>query len=532
MRTLMLCWLIFATTVSAQNAGENTVESAETLLLNGKILTVDAGFSVVQALAIRGERIVATGTSAALQDMAGPSTRVIDLKGATVVPGLIDNHFHFLRAVQRWHRQVRLDGVASRQQALQLLAAKAQSLQAGEWILVQGGWFPEQFADKPGGFTLAELDQVAPANPLFLQERYNIVYANSLALRAVGLDPADGAQRPAEGLATFNPPYGKLIQQIPATSEMQLEQNLTDFMQQLNKAGLTGVYSLGRGPEGEDYVMERRAAAGPLPLRIWHTLTYEANDSAGADAAIALIRASEPNTFKDDYGLFGLGEHVYLPFFDFPSQRGPWSKDIIDNFARIAEVAAAGGWPLHEHTMSDWSVKDLLTSFEDINQRHPLAPLRWTLAHVYDISPDSIARAKALGMGLAVHGAAMNGRVKLPLRAIADSGIVYGLGTDATIVSHYQPFITLGWLVSGLDLAGNKALDETLTREEALIAHTRNNAWLFQQEANLGTLEPGKLADLVVLDRDYLDIPAAEIMQIQSVLTMVGGRIVYQQSTP
>jgi predicted amidohydrolase YtcJ len=223
---------------------------------------------------------------------------------------------------------------------------------------------------------------------------------------------------------------------------------------------------------------------------------------------------------------------VYLPFFDFPSQRGPWSKDIIDNFSRIAEIAAAGGWPLHEHTMSDWSVKDLLTSFEDINKRHPLAPLRWTLAHVYDISPDSIARAKALGMGLAVHGAAMNGGVKLPLRAIADSGIVYGLGTDATIVSHYQPFITLGWLVSGLDLAGNKALDETLTREEALIAHTRSNAWLFQQEANLGTLEPGKLADLVVLNRDYLDIPAAEIMQIQSVMTIVGGRIVYQQSTP
>jgi predicted amidohydrolase YtcJ len=521
MRTVLLFCLIFASAVQAQ--------PADTLLRNGKILTVDAEFAVVEALAIRGERIVATGSNADLQALAGPATQVIDLQGATVVPGLIDNHFHFLRAVQRWHRQVRLDGVASRAQALQMLAAKAQAMPAGEWILVQGGWFPEQFADAPGGFTLEELDQVAPDNPLFLQERYNIVYANTLALRAVGLDPADGARRPAEGLATFNPPYGSLIQQIPPTSQAQLEQNLSDFMLELNKSGLTGVYSLGRGPEGEDDVMERRAAAGPLPLRIWSTLTYEANDSAGADAAIALIRASQPNTFDGDYGQFGLGEHVYLPFFDFPSQRGPWPTEIIDEFARIAEVAAAGGWPLHEHTMSDWSVQDLLARFEDINQRHPLAPLRWTLAHVYDISPDSIARAKALGMGLAIHGAAMNGSVKLPLRAVADSGILYGLGTDATIVSHYQPFITLGWLVSGLDLAGNQALDQTLTREEALIAHTRSNAWLFQQEANLGTLEPGKLADLVVLDRDYLSIPAAEIMQIQPVLTMVGGRIVYRQ---
>ncbi len=524
MRVPLLCLLFFTAAVCAQ--------PADTVLVDGKILTVDDDFSIVEALAVRGERIVATGTTASIQSLVGPDTQVVDLDGATVVPGLIDNHFHFLRAVQRWHRQVRLDGVASRAQALQLLAAKAQASQPGEWILVQGGWFPEQFADQSGGFTLAELDRVAPANPLFLQERYNIVYANSLALRAVGLDPADGAQRPAEGLATFNPPYGSLIQQIPATSEAQLEQNLSDFMRELNRSGLTGVYSLGRGPEGEDYVLERRVEAGPLPLRIWHTLTYEANDSAGADAAVELIRSSKPNTFADDYGLFGLGEHVYLPFFDFPSQRGPWPKDIIDNFARIAEVAAAGGWPLHEHTMSDWSVKDLLTRFEDINTRHPLAPLRWTLAHVYDISADSINRAKALGMGLAIHGAAMNGGVDIPLRTIADSGIVYGLGTDATIVSHYQPFITLGWAVSGLDLAGNKALEQTLTREEALIAHTRNNAWLFLQEANLGSLETGKLADLVVLDRDYLTIPAAEIMQIESVLTMVGGRIVYQQSAP
>ena len=114
------------------------------------------------------------------------------------------------------------------------------------------------------------------------------------------------------------------------------------------------------------------------------------------------------------------------------------------------------------------------------------------------------------GAGTGALSPLMVGQVFRQVRAIADSGIVYGLGTDATIVSHYQPFITLGWLVSGLDLAGNKALNETLTREEALIAHTRNNAWLFQQEANLGTLEPGKLADLVVLDRDYLAIPAAQ----------------------
>jgi len=131
-------------------------------------------------------------------------------------------------------------------------------------------------------------------------------------------------------------------------------------------------------------------------------------------------------------------------------------------------------------------------------------------------------------MTLAVHGVGMNGGVRIPFRDIAESDIIFGLGTDATVVSHYQPFITLGWAVSGIDIAGNKALDQTLTREEALVAHTRNNAWLFFQENNMGSLETGKYADLVVLDRDYMTVPADEIFWIQPTMTMVGGRVVYE----
>jgi predicted amidohydrolase YtcJ len=128
---------------------------------------------------------------------------------------------------------------------------------------------------------------------------------------------------------------------------------------------------------------------------------------------------------------------------------------------------------------------------------------------------------------LAVHGVAMHGGVKMPLRKIQDSGIIFGLGTDATIVSHYQPFVTLGWAVSGLDIAGNRVLDETLTREEALIAHTRSNAYLFFQDDELGSLEVGKQADLVVLDRDYMTVPTEEMKEIRATMTIVGGRVVY-----
>jgi predicted amidohydrolase YtcJ len=502
--------------------------SADTIVTGGKILTADSGFTTVEALAIDDGRIIARGSSAEIAALAGPDTEVIELAGRTVIPGLIDNHFHFTRAVQRWHRQARLDGVSSRGEALAILAAKAQSMPAGEWIMVQGGWSPGQFADAPGGFTLAELDGAAPENPLFVQQGYSLVYANSLALEAVGLDPADGAERPAAGLATFQPPYGAFIQAIPPTAPAQLEQNLSDFMQALNGVGLTGLYSLGRGPEGETELLFARAAAGPLPLRIWETLMFEATDAGAAELAVAVIEYNRPNQFDGNFGVFGLGEHVYLPFFDLPGSAGPWSADILRNYMKLAATAARFGWHIHEHTMMNSSVTDLLAGFETLNENVRMDHLRWTLAHIYDISTENIDRAKALGMTLAVHGVAMHGGVRMPLRKIADSGIVFGLGTDATIVSHYQPFVTLGWAVSGLDLAGKRVLDETLTREEALIAHTRSNAYMFSQEENLGSLEIGKQADLVVLDRDYMTVPAAEIKNIWPLLTIVGGRVVYE----
>ena len=493
----------------------------DTVVTNGKILTVDADFRVVEALAISDGRIVARGTSAEVTRYVGPNTKVIDVKGATVIPGLIDNHFHFTRGVETWHQQARFEGVDSRREALRILAARAASLKPGDWIMVQGGWTPRQFADAPGGFTLEELDGVAPKNPLFVQEGYSLVYANSLALKAVGLNPADGARRSAAGLVSFQPPYA-LYDAMPRVSPAQRDQNLTDFMHELNAAGLTAVYSLGQSK----YLAER-AARGPLPLRLWETLPVRANDPASAAQVAALIESSRPNQFDGQYGIFGLAETLYGPFFDLAPRKDPWPAEIMNEYARLATAAAHAGWHVHEHVINNSAVTDLLDTLERVNKTQRIDRLRWTLGHVYDISPANIARAKALGMTLGVHGAAMQAAAHMPLRKIADSGIIFGLGTDATIVSHYSPFVTLGWVVSGLDVGGNRVLDETLTREEALIAHTRSNAYLFFQENALGSLEVGKQADLVVLDRDYMTVPVGDIKHIHPTLTMVGGRVVF-----
>jgi hypothetical protein len=494
---------------------------ADTVVTNGKILTVDAGFRVVQALAITGGRIVARGTSAQMARYAGPNTKIIDVKGATVIPGLIDNHFHFTRGVETWHQQARFEGVGTRREALRILAAKAASLKPGDWIMVQGGWTPRQFADVPGGFTLEELDGVAPKNPLFVQEGYSLVYANSLALQAVGLNPADGAKRKAAGLVSFQPPYA-LYDKMPKASPAQLDQNLTDFLHEMNAVGLTGIYSLGHSAW-----LAERAAKGPLPVRLWETLPVFATDPASATKAAAVIASSRQNQFDGQFGTFGLAEVLYGPFFDLAPRKDPWPAEIMNEYGKLATAAARAGWPIQEHVINNSAVTDLLDTLEKVNTVQPIGKLRWMLGHVYDISPRNIARAKAMGMALGVHGAAMQAGAHMPLRKIADSGIVFGLGTDATIVSHYSPFVTLGWVVSGLDVGGNRVLDETLTRQEALIAHTRSNAYVFFQEKNLGSLEVGKQADLVVLDRDYMTVPAAEIKHIHPTMTMVGGRVVF-----
>jgi predicted amidohydrolase YtcJ len=510
-------------------------QTADHILVNGKIVTVDNEFQVAQALAIRGERILAVGTNEEVRAAASSDAKVTDLAGKTVIPGLIDNHVHFMRAVQQWHRQARIDGVSTRAEALKLIAKKASSMRSGEWIMVQGGWSQGQFSDKKGGFSLAELDAAAPNNPLYIQQTYRSVYVNTKALEAVGMSAADGAEQRGR------PSIGKFARQVPAPSQAQIEKNLLAVIHDFNRAGLTTVYGVGRPTEGDPALPAEMAKNQAIPMRFFHTLRYRANGPGDVAGAIELINANKPLSRDLQFGLVGLGEHIYGPFSDNTMRTDEWPADIVDQFGRIARVAADAGWQIHEHTMADVSVRALLDEFEDIHEKSPIDELRWTLAHVDTITPESIERAKKLGMGLAVHAKSMHqayglrrqlgDRVKgiPPLRDMQESGIVWGLGSDATIVAHYQPFVTLCWAVTGKALDGTKVLDETVSREEALIAHTRANAHLLFMEDDLGTLETGKLADLVVLDRDYLTIPADEIIDIKPVMTIVGGTVGYAQ---
>jgi predicted amidohydrolase YtcJ len=242
-----------------------------------------------------------------------------------------------------------------------------------------------------------------------VQEGYSFIYANSLALKAVGLDPAGGAKRSAAGLASFQPP-ARLMDAIAAATPAQREQNLTDFLSALTASGLTGVYSLGQSP-----FLAARAAKGPLPVRLWETLAFNASDPASAAKAAALIGSSRPNQFNGNFGIFGLGEVLYGPFFDLAPRKDHWPAEIMSEYGKLATAAARGGWHVHQHVINNNAVTDLLDTLEKVNKTQRIDRLRWTMGHVYDISPQNIARAKALGMTLGVHGAAMQAGAHMPL---------------------------------------------------------------------------------------------------------------------
>lgn len=516
-------------------------QTADTIYHNAKIITVDAGFRIVSGLAVKGDRILAVDDIAELKPLAGPQTKLVDLKGRTVIPGLIDNHLHFLRDALRWKQQTRIDGITSRAKALEVIAAKAKASPEGQWVFVLGGWSEDQFADQPGAFTKSELDAAAPKNPVLIQKSYMAAYTNTLADAALGVSAGQSGGPMRKGKGKGKSGGGgdsgargiinsALERFLPEPSENEALQNIRDFSVVLNSLGLTTVYDVGRDTDGPIELCGKLAAQNQATLRVFHTLRYSANDPQQADEAVSLIQRSKPLQNEAWSGLVGIGEHTYGPIHDSTMRFVRYTAEDLAPFEKIAAAAAAGGWHIHDHAMQDSTITSYMDVFERVAAKGSIA--RWTLAHCDSITPASIARAKQLGLTLAIHNktAKPAGRDgdSPPLKAIQDSGIVWGLGSDGGVVAPINPFTTLWWAVTGKIFPDRVAIQQPVTREQALIAHTRSNAYLLFKEKDLGSLETGKLADLLVLDRDYLTVNADEIKNIRPVMTVVGGKVVFE----
>jgi predicted amidohydrolase YtcJ len=523
------------------------------VLSNGKIVTVDDRFTIAQAVAVRGDRIVAVGSNTDINRLAGSNTRRIDLGGRTVTPGLIDNHMHLLRGATTWIKELRFDGVESRRQAIDLIRSRAKTEGPGAWVFNIGGWAHQQFADDPKPFTRDELDRIAPDNPVALQESYYQIFLNSRALKEFGIepnapDPKDfvkgSIMRDASGtptgvikgdIAATRPVAARL----PKVAPEQLEASSLQLVKDMNRAGLTTFGVAGCNADVLE-IFEKWKAEGRLPVRVFCIGGAAAGTPEQVDRSIQQI--GQMKLFQGDRSIDNVffGESVYTPLHDpmFALKSEP-RPDQLALWRRMAREIAKAGLPLHVHAELHDTIDAFLDQIEAVNKEYPIRNLRWTLAHVNQINAAQLERMKTLGMYAAVHPwAVINGAIMHegfgesafdmpPLATIQSSGIMWGFGTDATAANQYLPFTTLYFAVTGKMPGGLKVIRQTISREDALIAHTRKNAFLVFQEDNLGSIQPGKLADLVVLDRDYLTVPADHIKDIRPAITIVGGRIVY-----
>jgi hypothetical protein len=531
----------------ADRPGAASPASADLILTNGKIITVDERFTIAQAVAISGDTIVAVGTNQDVARLAGPATRRIDLRGRAVLPGLIDNHMHLLRYGTTWQYEVRWDGVESRKEALELLRARTQTVKPGQWIYNLGGWAIEQFADDSKAFTREELDRVAPNHPVFLQASYYEAYLNSRALQLLGIDQAPtaaGVMRDAAGRPTGHiseKGFRGLVGKLPTASDQEIEASTLGMIRELNRSGLTTFGSAGCEA---DLLQRYRQWAdhGRLNIRVFCITS----PGGGGGVDQLLPRIAQMKLFQGDSYIdhHTYGEGVYGALSDpMFRHRAETRAEDLAQWRRIVTEIAKAGLPLHVHTNFEETIDAFLDQIEAVDNEYPVRNLRWVLAHFNQPTAAQLERMKKLGMYAAVHPwAVINGGINVrefgdaaydmaPLATIQSSGITWGFGSDGSRANQILPFETLGWAVTGKMVGGMKVLRQTISREDALIAHTRKNAYLVFQENNLGSIQPGKLADLVVIDRDYLTIPADQIKDIKPMMTMTGGRIVYDASS-
>jgi predicted amidohydrolase YtcJ len=524
-------------------------QAPDTVLLNGKMVTVDARSSFHEAMAIEDGRVLALGSTRDMRARAGPATRVIDLGGRTVIPGLIDSHLHAIRAALSFSTEVNWIGARSLEEALERIGAAAKTRPAGAWLIVAGGWNEQQFAERRRP-TQAELEAAAPDNPVYVQLGYGWIVMTGEGFEALGIAgdadlPAGGrlerdtAGRPTGAITGNNASIVALFDRLPKPGFAEQVAGTKAFFRELNRLGITGVVD----PGGNNlFAGDYRALfdvwrAGEMTVRVAYSLNGQV---AGSELdEFKSLTAMLPMGFGDEMLRFnGIGERITVAMNNNPNP----SVADKDEYYEVVKWAADRGMTLTMHWGPDATVDHLLAIFERVDRETPIADLRWSIAHLNDASEQSLTRMQALGVGWTVQDAMYFGGDQYvrqagreaalrapPVMTAKRIGVRIGAGTDAHRVASYNPFTALQWFLDGKTVAGTaiRGPEETSTREDALRFYTLGSAWFSHDDDVRGSLEIGKLADLAVLSRDYMTVPVGEVGDIESLLTMVGGEVVY-----
>jgi hypothetical protein len=516
---------------------------ADTVLVNGRITTLDGTSSVSEALAIEAGRITATGSAEEMRKLAGPATKIIDLNGRTVIPGLIDSHIHAIRAGFRYATEVHWDGATSIGEAMERLRSTAVHAAPGAWLIVAGGWTPRQFTESRRP-TEAEVTAVAAEHPVYIQLFYGSMLINAIGRERLGITSEEdlpgaifdhGNGWIAGPSAAITSTYSRL----PKPDMEQAIDGTRRFLRELTRFGLTGVIDPGgHNLDAEDYAaLFRLWRERSLPLRVVYSISAPRPGKELED--FETYTRFLPMGTGDDWLRFnGIGECVTWGMYN---NETPDEADKAE-FYRVALWAAKQGMTLTVHWNNDGSVHHLLDVLEQVNREIPLAKLRWSIAHLHDASDSSLQRMKALGVGwlmqdglyfsapsyIAERGPDQMRRTP-PIVTALRLALPVGGGTDANRVMVPNPFVSLRWMLDGRTVDGiaTRGAEEIPSREQALRLYTQGSAWFAHDEDRRGRLMPGMLADLAVLSEDYFSVSVSRIAQIESLLTMVGGKVVY-----
>jgi predicted amidohydrolase YtcJ len=529
---------------------------ADVILHNGRITTLDPKYPSAQNLAIKDGRII--GVDDAESYERGPNTRVIDLKGRRVIPGLNDSHTHVIRGGLSYNLELRWDGVPSLADGLRMLKEQAQRTPPGQWVRVIGGWSEFQFAERRMP-TLEEINAVAPETPVFVLHLYCRGMLNKAALRACGYTkdtpnpPAGEIQRDASGhptgLLIARPNAGILYATVGKQPKLPPEHQMNSsrhFMRELNRLGLTSLVDAGGGSQifPDDYaIIEELHKRGEMTVRMAYNV-FTQKPKQEKDDFLRAMKLTAPGKGDDFYRCNGAGEMLVYSaadFEDFMEPRPDLPPNLEKELKEVVSLLASNKWPFRIHATYDESISRMLDVFEGVNREIPFQA-DWFFDHCETISDRNLDRVKALRGGIAIqnrmafqgeyfldrYGKAATERTP-PIRKMLERGIPVGAGTDGTRVSSYNPWPCLYWMVAGKTVGGTELYSEAnrLSREEALRLYTQGSSWFSGESGKKGAIAVGQLADIVVLTEDYLSVPEEKIKGIESVLTIVGGKVVY-----
>ena len=533
--------------------------SPELILMNGRIATVDHSRPFAEAVAIQNGRFISVGSNEEIMRLRASNTETIDLGGRTVIPGLNDSHMHPIRGGLNYNMELRWDGVPSLADALRMLREQAQRTPPPQWVRVIGGWTEFQFAERRMP-TLEEINQAAPDTPVFVLHLYDRAFLNRAALRAVGYtkdtpEPIGGEiQRDKQGnptgLLIARPNamilYATLAKGPKLAQEDQMN-STRHFMRELNRFGVTSAIDAGGGFQNypDDYqVINELHKRGEMTVRLAYNLFTQRPKQELADFK-QWTHMTKPGDGDDFYRVNGAGEMLVYSAADFEDilePRPDMAPVMESELKAVVRHLVEKRWPFRLHTTYDETIGRALNIYEEINREIPFNGLHWFFDHCETISDRNIERIKALGGGIAVqnrmafqgeyfverYGAKQAERTP-PIRRMLELGVPVGAGTDATRVSSYNPWLSLYWLVTGKTVGGLALYPENnrFERMEALRLYTVGSSWFSSDDGKKGSIVLGQLADLAVLSADYFAVPEEEIKRIESVLTIVGGKVVY-----